>query len=396
MRRVPAISVARALFLAMLIFYPFSPIAEESLRATTARDRSMTFEQAAIGGGGNCDGCAWIAAQGRIVSETPQRFRNFLERNEIDCRDVKLNSPGGSPEAAMLLGRIFREKGCTTSIGATSQAEIGATSQVRSEKYTGFEEMPGSCESACALAFLGGKVRYVEAGDNGTSDLGVHQFTVDMRVPPDVAEQALTIGITTTQLLQGLIIGYVADMGANPLFAQVAANTPASQIHYFSQKELTDLKLATFGSQVGSWKIVPYRSGAVATSEVSDGEKIETRTLFCESQPQLGYFALFSRHWRQDYVKFGMIGPIKYQLAGHVIMRLDQEKCSRCQLIHDKAGRKFFKIPIPADIVLGYLSGSEILISVPLSHAEGRDFEFNSRLSADDRALLELVMRNCI
>lgn len=43
---------------------------------------------------GNCSGCTWIIAEGGIVADTPDKFRQFLASTS-SRGTVHLNSPGG-------------------------------------------------------------------------------------------------------------------------------------------------------------------------------------------------------------------------------------------------------------------------------------------------------------
>ena len=77
-------------------------------------ERAMRFEL--TGNGGNCIGCEWIAAVGRITPETPALFR----REIVDAYPglaVMFESDGGDMTAALELGRLIRARGMSTSVG---------------------------------------------------------------------------------------------------------------------------------------------------------------------------------------------------------------------------------------------------------------------------------------
>jgi hypothetical protein len=106
-------------------------------------------------------GTAWtIYAQGTIDEEAARRLERLLGTKNIpNGSSLFLDSPGGSVAAAMELGRIVRTRGFNTYVGKRS------VSTERSSE-------PGECLSACTLAFLGGRFRYLR----DKSNYGVHRF----------------------------------------------------------------------------------------------------------------------------------------------------------------------------------------------------------------------------
>ena len=77
------------------------------LQADIALNQPMTF--AAVGNGGDCNGCEWVAAQGNIISDTPKQFFSFLkvkEKREENSYNTVARDFGGSPEEAMALGQV--------------------------------------------------------------------------------------------------------------------------------------------------------------------------------------------------------------------------------------------------------------------------------------------------
>jgi hypothetical protein len=100
---------------------------------------AMSFEY--TGNGGNIKGSDWIAAEGIIVSDTPNNFREFLGKGLVRNSTVQFTSPGGNLVAAIKLGEMIRGAHLDTSIGRT----------VFNENGLGWSsELPGICTSACA------------------------------------------------------------------------------------------------------------------------------------------------------------------------------------------------------------------------------------------------------
>src|SRR4051812_5813150 len=61
----------------------------------------------------------WIAADGLLVPETPQRFSDFAKAHDIQASTIVLNSPGGEINAAIWLGRELRRLGIAATVGKT-------------------------------------------------------------------------------------------------------------------------------------------------------------------------------------------------------------------------------------------------------------------------------------
>src|SRR5271167_1221832 len=69
------------------------------------------------GNGGNCSTCSWILAEGEIMSDTADKFRDFLQGQSLltgDAISIRLNSPGGSLIGGIKLGEAIRENKFST------------------------------------------------------------------------------------------------------------------------------------------------------------------------------------------------------------------------------------------------------------------------------------------
>lgn len=84
-----------------------------------AFDAPMTFALAT--NKGNMRTSSWIVGTGVIVSDTPDQFRNFLDREGGAGGQLVLHSPGGNLAAGLELGRVIRSWGLTTHIGRTDR-----------------------------------------------------------------------------------------------------------------------------------------------------------------------------------------------------------------------------------------------------------------------------------
>jgi hypothetical protein len=232
---------------------------------------TMTFRSA--GNGGNCAGCAWIAADGELTPDTPKQFVKCLAEDNIikDLGDnakswpIYLNSPGGDLISGIKLGEVIRARGFSTAVGR-SVPSVGADH---------FEELTGGkCASACAYAFFGGIDRAAKSGE-----IGVHQFYNDAAINDPSGKLFSAIDMSVNQLISALLIDYAFRMGVDPRVVSIASSTLPGEMHFFSEKELWELKINWSPSSFEPWAIEPYGSGVVAYSKTRD--KKETATFFC-------------------------------------------------------------------------------------------------------------------
>ena len=109
-----------------------------------------------------------IVADGDITRDTSKYFRKFLATSPLDGSIfvVALNSPGGDLLGGLELGRLIRSENLHTAVLKFRRHPLSGELIRESEE-------PGSCFSACALAFLGGNRRELIS----ESKLGFHQFS---------------------------------------------------------------------------------------------------------------------------------------------------------------------------------------------------------------------------
>jgi hypothetical protein len=144
----------------------------------------------------------------RVASLLAERFGA-----ENPPRALLIHSPGGSVDDALALGRAIRDLGLTTRIA------------------------PGDvCLSACPYLFAGGTARQVDEG----GALGVHQhyFGENTVLPAFLAVEDIQRG-------QGRVMGYLAEMGLDPLLMQHAMTTPPEAIYIFVPEELERYGIVT-------------------------------------------------------------------------------------------------------------------------------------------------------
>lgn len=122
----------------------------------------------------------WISAEGEITRRSDDRLRETLRKLGKRRLPIIINSPGGSVEAAMTMGKLIREKKLDVGLGRTifrgckpaeKNCELNAG---RGADYFGLTETRNAfCNSACPLVLAGGVHR---VADPDTS-IGLHQIT---------------------------------------------------------------------------------------------------------------------------------------------------------------------------------------------------------------------------
>src|SRR5712691_8042495 len=143
-------------------------------------------------------GNAWrIYASGVIDADAAARLKTYIDENKILARSsLVLHSPGGSLIGGMKLGQTIRDAGLHTHVGQDS-----------GDPHKSMQ--PGQCYSACTLAFVGGKFRWIDSA----SMYGVHRFNFTAKISQD---------IDVTQILSASIVQYIRDMGVDPyLFSEM-------------------------------------------------------------------------------------------------------------------------------------------------------------------------------
>ncbi|MCT4654801.1 MAG: hypothetical protein N4A65_03205 [Cohaesibacter sp.] len=191
---------------------------------------AMTFTLQ--GNGGNCLGCEWIAAEGRITKDSHKSFEAL-----DTSMQVVLSSSGGDRAGAIALGEAFRQKGVSIVIG-----------KGRPFEDTSFHEIEaGLCEGACLWTFLGGANRQAQEGEIIVPDL------------------------SGPNGLDAELIDYVQTMGGNLDILRRAAN-PDRQERIISHAESLDAYGLRYNAfELQPWQLMPQEGGLAAISRSKDG-----------------------------------------------------------------------------------------------------------------------------
>ncbi len=161
-----------------------------------------------------------LLVTGTIMPGSAGQFAAALDQFGEYVKTVALDSPGGSVEDALAMGRLIRDEGFATSVAAGSL-----------------------CASSCPLVFAGGKARVVASG----SVVAVHQIYAAAPADSSFASRLAAAGgaMRDAQTMTAEISRYLIEMGVDPEVWLRALETPPDRLSYFSATDLIRLKLAT-------------------------------------------------------------------------------------------------------------------------------------------------------
>lgn len=161
-----------------------------------------------------------LEVTGTIMPGSADAFAAQIETYGEYIKSVSLNSPGGSVGDALAMGRLIRDKGYTTSVGAG-----------------------GLCASSCPLVFAGGTER--EAAPDAA--IAVHQIYAAAPADTSMAARLAAAGdaMSDAQSMTAQISRYLMEMGVDAEVWLRALETPPDRLTYISSVDLIRLKLAT-------------------------------------------------------------------------------------------------------------------------------------------------------
>ncbi len=153
-----------------------------------------------------------LSLTGQIAPGDAIRLEEHLQTAGA-VTDVRLNSPGGSVQDALSIGRQLRALEATTLMEATDV-----------------------CLSACPYILASGVTRRVD----DDAQVGVHQhfFGANTALPAFVAVESIQQG-------QGEVMEYLNDMGVDPLIMRHALKTPPDEIYILLPEELITYRVVT-------------------------------------------------------------------------------------------------------------------------------------------------------
>ncbi|MGX7872678.1 hypothetical protein ACVDG5_007400 [Mesorhizobium sp. ORM6] len=223
----------------------------------------------------NAPGCEpicpeWISAEGSIEAGTPARLKRVLKTLNGRKLPIVVSSPGGSVDAALVLGRMIRQNKLDIGVGKTRFAGCRPGDQDckqddgKGARYFGIAYVNGAfCNSACPLMLAGGIQRFV----GEWAYLGVHQITttfirtkLQYRTTYRVVsgrKKILNTKIVSrknagtyktyemSKAVEKRLAAYLKEMGVERGVLETMKDTPASGIHRLVPQNMLQMKLVT-------------------------------------------------------------------------------------------------------------------------------------------------------
>jgi hypothetical protein len=237
------------------------PVAKPETARTLLGDPMVFYLAKGEGDACGQDCSEWIAAEGDIDTDAPQRLRALLARLGKRKLPIFFQSPGGLGMQALAIGRLLREREMTAGVSRTIPAGCAGASDAacRALKRSGqvlAAELRNiaSCSSSCVYALIGAKLRQVPPG----ARLGVHsgrlvQLYPDGRVkaPSDdnrSAREKAHLSETNAQIRR-----YLQEMQIAAGLFDVVSKVPHEQVHYLSRDEIAAFGIDARDFQETRW-----------------------------------------------------------------------------------------------------------------------------------------------
>jgi hypothetical protein len=202
---------------------------------------------------GNASFCApTVLAKGVITDETANALESFILKNRklpysdrqylANYTRVCFDSPGGSLEGGIKLGRVIRKMKLDTCLAPDYEESDNPAP-------TAFRDRGVICASACVLAISGGMNRSVQEG----SRLGIHQFY----------SKSGQIGDGATQSTVVELAGYLESVGVSRRLLDLASLVPAQQIYWLDSKQIQSVALDNTVQPLSTWALRANSDGSV-------------------------------------------------------------------------------------------------------------------------------------
>ncbi len=178
-----------------------------------------------------------IRISGEIGPGDATRFSDWMEGRDAPVR-VQLHSAGGSVTDALDIGRAIRTAGSGTEI---AKGDV--------------------CLSACPYMLAGGVERSVDP----QGFVGVHQhyFGENIALPAFLAVEDIQRG-------QAEVMGYLDEMGIDPLLMRHALATPPDDIYILLPEQLMQYRLSTESRRLIASLVRKYSGGLGAGPQHRD------------------------------------------------------------------------------------------------------------------------------
>ena len=167
----------------------------------------------------NPDCPEWIAAEGTITAQTPEKLRQALDAVADRRLPIVISSQGGDVEGALAAGRLIRERKVDVVVAHTDfvDCDPSADCLAKDGVHTGLTiESEGECASACPIMVAGGVRRVIgPAARLSVSSVGpgdkvgdeVKAYLDEMAIGPGLFA-AIQLSSSSRQLYQQAILKF--------------------------------------------------------------------------------------------------------------------------------------------------------------------------------------------
>jgi hypothetical protein len=198
----------------------------------------------------------WIAAQGKIVGDTPKRFRKVLSQLGDRKLQIFIDSPGGSVDSAKAVGRLIRAKGLDVVVSKTELLPCAPDAACRKTAKSGGEvhglvrSRLSRCVAACVFILAGGVRRFVGPGTAvGLTQVLITSRTYQVRTNRSTGETHKELLFEATdgadKSTYAQIRKYYTEMGISEYIMTLVQAAPSNTVRWLMPFDLQRTGLAT-------------------------------------------------------------------------------------------------------------------------------------------------------
>lgn len=218
-------------------------------RADERLRKPMVFRLGRHAGSPACGiACAeFIVAEGEIRRDSVEALAILANRLKRPL-PVYFNSPGGSLDGGLALGRALRHYRLDARVARLEPALcVGPTCTESDQRHGvvvyGGPLHPGMCNSACVYSFLGGPQRSLAA----RSSLGIHRFYLASANDPKRQPLTRLSKADTARLDRSVkdLAYYLVEMGISSELLSMASAVDPSRIRYLTAEDMAALGITT-------------------------------------------------------------------------------------------------------------------------------------------------------
>lgn len=240
--------------------------------AISSAAHALTFSEES-----RVDGRRIVVVSGEFSkTDNIQDFVSAVER--FQAAAVTFDSPGGSVASAMIHGRM-----------------------IRSLQLDTIQPRRRQCDSACALAFVGGVRRVADPGA-----LGVHQQSFE-------AGTQLGDAVSATQYVTAELIRFITEMGVDAGVLGIALQYGPEDMRHLSAVEMAALRITTSQPEQANLTIQPSPTLPHPTREKEEAATAFVRDIInAHSGDATSALDKVVRHYAGQILYYGRVRQLNY------------------------------------------------------------------------------------